>query len=549
MYADLHCHPTLYAFNRFRNQPRIEADPSRFHPWADVPASIADLAKGKQASSYPQCTFAQMTAGRLRLAFTSLTPIEKGFLRYADDASRGSFAGAMARLLSGYTLTQTAINLVRGDRQRALREALGLLRADGPLRLLLQKMYTRYDLSRLRFLVSEDYDYWEEFWAEYRFLLAKDGQRESGRIHAKNGVNGKQIEGTYHVIRDVEQLRQLIEGSESDLAAILSIEGAHVLAIAADESVLPLQTIRERIAALKTMQHPIFYITLAHHFDNGICGHARSIPDVGQAVISQRRRIDQDLERAEDRGLTVLRDLLDLDDDLNDRGQRRILVDIKHMSPRSRRSFYREIITPYLDRYEARQAAGDPPALPKIPLIASHMAYAGVDSLQTLIDNVAREGDQHHVNDYYAWGINLCDEDIRMILRSEGLIGLILDQRVAGVTDGGALGEAEWAEVFYRQILGVVDVVYRDSSLSGPTKRKIWDCLCIGSDFDGMINPFSAFPTVLEYDRLMDALRGLLASAGDRYEIATIGVDRLLEKLAWENAYQLLLRHFPRAAA
>jgi len=95
-----------------------------------------------------------------------------------------------------------------------------------------------------------------------------------------------------------------------------------------------LSTIEDRIEALRRQPEPVLFLTLAHHFDNGICGHAHSLPAAARLAMDQNKRMYEGFEREGDRGLRIVRELLDLDAALHDRGDRRILLDTKHMSPR-----------------------------------------------------------------------------------------------------------------------------------------------------------------------------------------------------------------------
>lgn len=57
-------------------------------------------------------------------------------------------------------------------------------------------------------------------------------------------------------------------------------------------------------------------------------------------------------------------------------------------------------------------------------------------SLDELIENAPAEDDYRHVGPYYGWGLNLSDEDVRVIHASQGLCGIILDSRVSGLPKG-----------------------------------------------------------------------------------------------------------------
>src|SRR5690606_23504785 len=146
--------------------------------------------------------------------------------------------------------------------------------------------------------------------------------------------------------------------------------GGHVFTMDPGDVRAPTQQILDRIDQLKQWPHPIFFVTIAHHFDNGICGHAHSIPDAGRLVMNQEPRMHEGFEEEDDIGRRVVRALLDLDTSLEPQGGRRILIDCKHMSPQTRRQYYAEFVTPY----NAKAADN---GWPVIPVFFSHAAYSG----------------------------------------------------------------------------------------------------------------------------------------------------------------------------
>ena len=543
MFADLHCHPTLYGFNRMRNG-RDQEDPEQFHPWKVLPSDGRKMAAGAHASAYSQCNFAQLSLGRTRLVFASFTPIEKGFLMESSEGGRRAFAGEALRVMSGVTVLRSARELARGDRRGAAREAGRILRNHGPLRTLLDRLYVGYSAERIRFLLSRQYDYWDELQREYEFLRKSDGVKQTAtcQVLRDGAVTEQTVEGRYHLVRGGDQLRSIIEDQDEDLAVLLTIEGGHVLSMGPDQEPLPDEVILERIAELKRWEFPVFLLTLAHHFDNGVCGHAHTIPDVGAAVIDQSRRMGEGLERRRDLGIRVIRELLDLDEGLQDRGGRRILLDIKHFSPRSRQQYYDEIVRPYNRRHAA---ADRKPSLPPLPVVGTHMGYAGVSTLKEMIDAADREDDHRLTGGYYAWGMNLSDEDVHMVHDSEGLAGIILDRRVAGAAPGLRIPDEHWPLLLWRQLTGIVDVIMLDDRRKAEDKRGIWDRLCIGSDFDGFMHPLPCYPTVLQYQTIAEDLADLLYRHRHTRMIDEIGVDAIVEKFAWRNAYEFTLRHAP----
>lgn len=546
-FADLHCHPTMYPFNRMRNRPNMEADPDMFHPWRMLPSNLRHMERGYRAASYTQSSFAQLTRGNVRLVFAALSPIERGFFGVGPDGQRHPFVLEALRILTGATIVKSGVDLVRRGRKQAMQEITKILRNDGPLRVLLDSLYVRHPSNRIRYILSEEYDYWHELHREYEFLCSLSGQRQDASVPSMRdgGFVEEMVNGCYHVVPDRDQLERIIERKAGEIAVVTSIEGGHVFSIGPDHKPVEPELMIERIGELRALSRPIFFITLAHHFDNGVCGHCRSIPDAGRLVIDQEARLGQGLERQGDLGIRVIRELLDLDDDLTDRGGRRILIDIKHMSARSRKEYYAKVLRPYNARWEARQNGDGNGHRPKIPIVASHVAYSGIQTLDEMIANEEHENDHWHVGPYYAWSINLSDEDVRMAHDSEGLIGLIFDRRVVGVGPGEQVPDELWPRVLMQQIFGIVDVIFRDDRLDAAAKRTIWDRLCIGTDFDGVMHPVPLYPTVLEFDRFAGHVADALSQYRHTRMIDEIGIDEIVEKTSWRNAYEFTRRHFP----
>ena len=88
----------------------------------------------------------------------------------------------------------------------------------------------------------------------------------------------------------------------------LTIEGAHIFGgTALDEA-----TVLGRIDFIKKeWDHPLFFITFSHHFDNGLCGHAHSLPEVATFVLNQEKAMNEGFTAL---GWKVIRKLLAIDE-------------------------------------------------------------------------------------------------------------------------------------------------------------------------------------------------------------------------------------------
>ncbi len=543
MFADFHCHPTLYSFNRLRNHAE-ENDPEAFHPWTIPSSNLSAMDRGARGATYSQCDIAKLVKSRTRIVFASSTPIEKGFLELHTEDGREHypFAVELMRILTGRTLISSGVKLLKENPQSAANEITRILKNRGPLRVFLQRAFLKYGLKRIRFMMSDEYDYWQEFLLEYDFWRARDGIYESTRLeHRSEGETfSEEVGGRYHLVRDLEHYDEILETDE-DVALLMTIEGGHVFTIGTDQKRVSDDVIFDRIDHLKSMDHPVLFITLAHHFDNGICGHAHSIPDIAELVMSQESRLHEGFEPEDDLGLRVARRLLSVDENDRDTGEPRILIDYKHLSARARRELYEEVVQPYNASNEHTTTR------PRLPVLMSHAAYSGIQTFEELIENADRENDHYHAPPFYAWNINVCDEDIRLVHETRGLIGLVFDQRVCGVGPRQKVDLEMWPRLVRAQIFGMVDVIIDDDRLSDDQKRRVWDTICLGTDYDGMIDPLSRYPTVLQLDLFADDLRAELEAYKHTRFIAEIGVDELVDKICWKNAHRFARAHLPAA--
>lgn len=543
-FADLHCHPTMYSFNRMRHVPELEKDPTKFHAWNIMPSNLKDMEQGKRASAYSQSGFDKCHKAGVRLLFASFTPIEKGFFQGNTGKQEHPFVLEALKFVSGATMAKSSLSLLKGEPAEAAKQFGHLLKNRGPLRKLVQTFAMKYDPRHIQFMMSNDFDYWEEFLLEYQFLKQSNGKLHNTQVTwMEDGkVIEEPIQGRYWIVNNREHFKSILNEHDTDLAIILTIEGGHVFSLANDETTLPKNIIMDRITALKQMPHPIMFITIAHHFDNGFCGHAHSMMDAMGLVADQTPRMHEGFETKDDLGRSVVRHLLDIDEKLEPQGNRRILIDCKHMSAQTRAEYYEDIVKPYNDAH-AQWPKKKQKAHQHIPVLFSHAAYSGINTLDELIDNAPKEHDNWSKDGYYSWNINVCDDDVRMVHQTDGLIGLVFDQRVAGVKQRDNIPKVYWPNIILRHIFDMVDVIFLDDRLGIKDKRKIWDCICLGTDFDGFIDPITCYPTVLDLPAFAEDLRAALEAQKHTRQIETIGVDNLVEKICWENIYNFTLKH------
>jgi hypothetical protein len=79
----------------------------------------------------------------------------------------------------------------------------------------------------------------------------------------------------YHLVTDGNDLVTFLQQEEGHNAVLFlfTIEGMHVLNDNIDAAPDG-QSFLQNVQAIKSWQHPPFFITFAHHFYNHLCGHA-----------------------------------------------------------------------------------------------------------------------------------------------------------------------------------------------------------------------------------------------------------------------------------
>ena len=487
-YADTHVHPTFLPF---------AGDHRPIDLWRSAPPR-----KGQHRwrfTTYRQSDFATLARSHHRLIWAGLYPLERGFVTPARGPWGWLAPDALIRTMTGLSPER-------------------LLHNRGP-----------------------DYDYFETLQLEYDYLCAQDGIE-----HPIEGPDGPE-NWCFRIARDSTHLAQILE-SPREIAVALTIEGAHAFG-----SVHPTRTptIEEVVGHIDTVRqrwrHPLLCVTVAHHFDNGLCGHARSIYRPFHRVLDQSPGRDAPISEM---GRAVVKRLLGIDG-RGQEGEARILLDLKHMSLASRLEIY------HLVEDHNRAHPGD-----SIPLIVSHLAASGrPEPLEQIVAN-PRDTDRAYARTpglFNPWTLNFADEEIRRIHASGGLMGLILEQRVLASarllrrvrrvpeTIGGAPNpdfDRAWARIVLEQIAHIVTLGQGIGE-----SASAWDHIAIGSDYDGKINALDAFPTSASLPRLEDLLVELLVEREDRDDLLDgLAPEAAIRRIFHDNAVRFAREHLGRPA-
>lgn len=294
--------------------------------------------------------------------------------------------------------------------------------------------------------------------------------------------------GEVKVVRHPEDIDEALR-HPNRIAVILTIEGAHALGFEYRDYAFPAirgfsydkfapldrETIRARLSW--AAERGVQMITLLHMVYNHLGTPAKAVELRGAMAllpnpIRSLRRIGQY------RGLTGFGAYF-----VEEAYRQGILIDVKHCDHLTRAQVY-EIARDY-----------------QMPVVASHVAASGHPLHKR---RVRADKPRHRVRSeaFNPWDINLHDEDLIAIAQSRGLIGLILDERVlAGekLLQAARSGQVHPLEPLFQQIR----YIYSTLVVAGIEPQQAFSTLCLGSDFDGFIDPIDAVPTVLEYPTVL----------------------------------------------
>lgn len=377
------------------------------------------------------------------------------------------------------------------------------------------------------------------------------------------------------------KLKPLLKASDYDeqddktIHAVFSVEGCHTLCNAVgkyDEA-----DIITNIDKLRSMVS-LISLNLTHMEQSPVCNHAFGVLFVDNKVFIPTG------EGIGSIGLSVIKHCY----------TNGIMIDVKHMSLGARKHLY-----------TLRQSAGFHAI--NQPIVCTHAGFTGIswnEIPQYVLDYKWDRGDKHvllmqgkavkYGNKYQlpafnTSSINLYDEDILTILKSGGMIGLSLDKRILGYQAfeddkeynypsepeyislaeekhflfGGTIGEAfndgrcmNWEQVdeagptapdsyhlryFMAHILHVITVARN----GGYDESAALKQLCIGSDFDGLINPVNCCETIDDIYYMKQKLEDSLVPFAEESDMelpAGFDVKKFSEGLFFNNGRDYVLR-------
>lgn len=473
--VDIHTHPTLRAYNsRFPEGQRNLWDKTYNERPQTSLGRWASL-KSREIAKESQANLRSYATAKARVVFDSLYPLEKGFLNFRKVPS----------LMVG-----------RNGADQVLRSVTG------------------YEDHQLRSLRSNN-DYFQELLGQYAFLSKGQGPSPCGQHAYKLAANWSEVES-------------ILRADDHTIAVLVTIEGAHAfncgLPRRGTYSGLNVDCLRENIGTVKSWRYAPFFVNLSHHFYNELCGHARSLkPGIYQAV-NQKEGIGAGLTEA---GETVIYELLSRNNG------RRILIDIKHMSVRGRKEYYR-----MLDAHNRLNPQD------QIPVICSHTGMNEFETMRASRQRKDKPRKSKH-SYFHNWAINLSAEEIRYIHQSGGLIGIMVDKGLLGSLN--TLEEIKALKDPLQRKDAFVELVASNlfHAVQAVGKKSAWDILSLGTDYDGMIAHIDSYPDAASLPHLREDLVDFIERKQYGKEL-WYGMEptELISKVMAGNALTFMQKHF-----
>ncbi len=495
---DLHCHPAM--------KPNGNSEIGNiWKPFVNEKAkdlfktvSLRKLLVGgivKNMAVYTQSNLDNCYKGQNRLVFAAIYPPERPFMKPSRPFKGGSW------------VQRTLLKWIFGKK----------VKRDVDNKII--QMLTGFSEARAKRYVDQIYDsdsidYFDiDYKEEYNYL-------KNSHLTSSENTDFPN-KPTFRLVKNFAEFKQHIPNNE--VLGIITAEGMHALGNyrSADlffkESIDSLDPADQQnlqnsfinnIQRLKNgaeFEFPPFFITFSHHFNNLLSGHAKSFADAKNRIVPGFKDVfDQRL--GINKGITAFGKHLIKDHLLSRTNGPRILIDTKHMSLKTRNEFI-QIIREFKQNGDA------------VPIICSHTAVNGIATR-------AKAAQRPDMNKYDAdsyvsrWDINLTDEDITEIFDSDGVIGVCMhDGRMPGGKFKKLLKENSrklvtdepvkrlHTQMFLTNIFHILKVNLahiRTKNQANPTvpidEKEAWKTICLGTDNDGIVDPFDHFNTAEKLD-------------------------------------------------
>jgi hypothetical protein len=413
-------------------------------------------------AKFTQSDFTSQVYGNTAIVFVSLYPIEKEFFK-----------------LKPAFLNKFGINVLLGN------------------------FVTSLGRNRIKAILQTT-DYGEGFEKEYDFL----------RSAANVPVTIDGVKWQYRIATGFNEMNLHINDAESEhvIFIIPTVEGLHIL----NKSLIPATDETTILASVNKIKqtNPLLFVSLAHHFWNGLCGHSPSLNSgYTKYFLNQSLHINEGMQQI---GYKVVDALLSTENG------KRIQIDVKHMSVQARIEYYAYIESRYPED--------------EIPVIVSHGSCnglekpgkkyitAGMDKTALLMKNEP---------------LNIYDEELIRIARTNGIFGIQLDKKRLVHPDYDLPEDISF--LVWNQIEHIAVLLDRN-------RLPCWHIQAIGSDHDGIINPLNPYFTAAELPALKLKLSIHLKQFLNDYNFYVsenkLPADTIIEKIFFGNAWAFLKRYW-----
>lgn len=471
-FVDIHSHPTIkpygHSFPSKKNSKNLRSNNSIWY--YDPPnflEKLMDLLGG--LVKYRQSSFSAMGFGNTRIILASLYPIERDFFNN--------------KLKTGY-FNDMLLNFI-----------------------------TSVSKKRIDYIQSIT-DYFADLENEYNYLKQLEGQIIQLADRALYQYTLAKNAADLDIILDQHKMT---DKKVNAIAVIITIEGAHVLGTGIKPQTNPANPdiVLDNAVKVKNWEHRPVFITLAHHFYNELCGHAQSLTGIVKKAVDQSYGMNLGFTPL---GYQVVEKLLD------NTQNKRILIDIKHMSRQSRLEYINLLETKYKNE--------------DIPIIVSHGAVVGNAKDSRL---------------FLQADINFFDDEIIKVAQTSGLFGLQLDERRIVAPDDDQLRKSHGMQrrkvLFHSSVL-IWRQIQHMAELLDSKGLFAWGIQSLGSDFDGMINPLNGYWTAQDYPTLSDYLlkQAYNYIQNDATNLTQkqnhIDPEEIVDRVMGDNAYTFLKNYY-----
>lgn len=342
--------------------------------------------------------------------------------------------------------------------------------------------------------IQQHLNYFEDLENEYNFLLK--AVKENNEVELFFPKKSEDFE--------------LIQNNNKT-AIVFSIEGAHVFnsGLSKYGRATNENEVIENIYKVKNWEIVPITITFAHNFMNDLCGHARSLDPLGK-LVNQNEMLNHGFTELGYKALDAL---------LDNKNGKVIYPDLKHMSLQSRKEYYR-----HLDEFYKEE---------KIPVLISHGAVNGTswaNSESVPTESMFSDSD-----------INFYDEELVKIAKSNGLFAIQMDsRRLAKKSSIKKLHSKKnipfaSAEIIWNHIKHIA-IVLDNHNLNS------WNIACIGSDFDGSIEPLPGIYSAADFPQLASNLIELSTLFLSNHNFKNnfnnkITPEHIIQQFCYENLY------------